>query len=125
MSRTMIALAIIAVAMICFALATAQGQPLLPAHPHGPIDWRYDANCCQYTAEDGGDCQAIPASSVRIVEDGYQITLKSGDHALVTEPHTWVRRWSEVRWSQDENYHACLWPDEETLRCFYAIPQGS
>lgn len=91
---------------------------------HGPMGWSYPISCCNGNAEEG-DCQSIPASSVKAVDGGYQVTLGPGDHHLVTKgPHSWLKSMSETRQSKDENYHACLYPNEETLRCFFAPPMG-
>ncbi len=89
-----------------------------------PSGWNYPASCCQGTTETG-DCQSIPASSVRAVDGGYQVTLRPGDHHLVTKgSHSWLKSMGETRQSKDENFHACLYPNEETLRCFFAPPMG-
>lgn len=86
-------------------------------------DW-YDAYCCQGTAKTG-DCQAIPYSSVKIMSDGYQVTLGPGDHRMVTRQHSFMKLYPEVRQSRDQDFHACLFPDENTLRCLYVPPFGS
>lgn len=87
------------------------------------VDWTYDGVCCNGNTETG-DCQPIPASAVRMVDGGYEITLKPGDHHMVTTPHKWFHPQNRVRWSKDENYHVCLYPDESKLQCFYAVPMG-
>jgi hypothetical protein len=88
-----------------------------------PLGWSYDNWCCNGD-EHEGDCQPVPESAVQSIDGGYQITLKPGEHHLVTEPHTWTRTMKQSRWSKDENYHVCLYPNEDTLRCFYAPPMG-
>ena len=103
-----------------FALAYFAGQ----AWGHeAPTGWSYPVSCCNGTAEEG-DCQSIPASSVKAVDGGYQITLRPGEHHLVTKDHSWLKSMGETRVSKDDNYHVCLYPNEETLRCFFAPPMG-
>ena len=82
---------------------------------------QYDKWCCNGT-QHTGDCQEIPDEAVRTIPGGYQITLKAGDHRLVTRVHVWEKAQTETRWSTDGRYHACLFPTESTLRCFYAPP---
>lgn len=107
------------------ALVGAVGVVLfltLPALPHqAPTDMLYDSWCCNGTRING-DCEPIPAESVRVVPGGYQITLRPGDHHLVTTEHTFTKAQAETRPSTDGQYHACLYPTENTLRCFYAPP---
>ncbi|UJW74393.1 hypothetical protein [Rhizobium sp. SL42] len=81
--------------------------------------WQYDAFCCngnQHT----GDCQMIPSQSVRIIKDGYLLTLGPGEHRLVTRRHIFNVPQVTTRRSEDSEYHLCLYPNEDTLRCFYA-----
>ena len=88
-----------------------------------PSGMRYDAWCCNGNAH-SGDCQPIPSSSVKVVAGGYQITLRPGDHWMVTKEHRFQKPQTETRWSTDGQYHACLYPNETNLRCFYAPPTG-
>ncbi len=81
--------------------------------------WSYDLYCCNGDGHTG-DCQEIPSSSVRIVPGGYQLTLAPGDHRLITRKHIFKFPQSTTRRSQDSEYHLCLFPDENTPRCFYA-----
>ena len=89
------------------------------AYPHS---W-YDGWCCNGNGT-SGDCQPIPASSVKPVEGGWQVTLRPGDHHMVTKMHTYFMPYSKARISQDDDYHACLFPDENTLRCLYVRPMA-
>ncbi|MBB3411243.1 hypothetical protein FHT87_005196 [Rhizobium sp. BK316] len=88
-----------------------------------PSGMEYSAYCCN---GDGmsGDCQPIPSRSVKAVSGGYQISLNPGDHRLVTRQHVFFIPYDKVREATDGGYHACLYPDEDTLRCFYAPPQS-
>ncbi|MCY1667882.1 hypothetical protein [Rhizobium sp. SL86] len=81
--------------------------------------WEYDAYCCNGNSHTG-DCQMIRTDRVRITAEGYEIELRPGDHRLVTVHHRHVVPIAEARRSRDEFYHLCLYPDEYTLRCFYA-----
>ncbi|TCL74647.1 hypothetical protein EV286_102208 [Rhizobium sp. BK251] len=85
--------------------------------------WKYEPYCCNGNNHTG-DCQMIPTKSVRIVQGGYQVTLAPGDHRLVTRSHVFKLPQQTARRSQDSEYHLCLFPDENTPRCFYAPDMG-
>lgn len=90
------------------------------AYAHdAPSGWAYDPYCCNGDGETG-DCQMIPSRTVKIVDGGYKITLEPGDHRLVTHLHVFVMPQRKTMHSPDGAYHLCLFPDENTLRCFYA-----
>lgn len=108
--------------IIVFIFAIAVSAIVWGSSPVRAHEW-YDPNCCNGNGM-SGDCQAIPARAVKVVNGGYEITLLPGDHRLVTKPHTWFRKVEESRISKDDDFHACLYPDENTLRCFYALPLG-
>jgi hypothetical protein len=84
-----------------------------------PAGWRYDAYCCNGN-EHSGDCQQIPSKTVRIVRGGYQLTIAPGDHRLVTRAHVFKFPQRSALRSPDSEYHLCLFPNEDTPRCFYA-----
>lgn len=96
-----------------------------------PQGWRYDGTCCSAVEPSAhtGDCAPIPESAVRVVPGGYQVTLRPGDHPLVTVEHTWfvphdrpmhpASTEPAVRPSGDSDWHACLYPNESVLRCLY------
>ncbi len=48
--------------------------------------FKYESYCCNGDAETG-DCQMIPTRSVRVTQDGYEVSLAPGDHRLVTRRH--------------------------------------
>jgi len=75
--------------------------------------------CCN-----GRDCQEIPRSSVAIDPETnlVHVTLNVGDHPMVTKPHQFTFKYAEVKWTIDGLYYACLYPDENTLRCLYLPP---
>lgn len=100
----------------CIALlATA---PRVEAH-----SW-YEPACC-FGDGMSGDCQPIPASSVEVIPGvGYRVTLRPGDHGDVTREHVFVVEFGKERASGDNEWHACLWPREDTLRCLYRPPMG-
>lgn len=79
----------------------------------------YDTYCCN-----DGDCAPIPASSVTPTDDGWVITLKPGDHPMVTEPITHTFKYVRTRQSQDDQFHLCLYPTQHEVQCFYAPPFG-
>jgi hypothetical protein len=39
----------------------------------------------------------------------------------VTRPHHFTLPQAKARRSRDAEYHLCLYPTEDTLRCFYAL----
>lgn len=83
----------------------------------------YEPWCCQGGAETG-DCAPLPTSAVRDVPGGYEITLKPGDHPLVTRPHHFTVPHIETRRATDGQDHICLWPDENKVRCTYIAPRA-
>lgn len=105
-------------------LAQALGLPALPAASHqAPAGWLYDQFCCNGDSH-SGDCQMISTKNVKITENGYEITLAPGDHRLVTRRHHFTLPQAKARRSRDAEYHLCLYPTEDTLRCFYAPPMA-
>ncbi len=104
------------------AIALSLSAGVAAAHD-APTGWSYDAICCNGTAHTG-DCQRIPHSAVKAEKGGWRITLRPGEHRLATKPHTWTKAYGETRQSQDGDFHACLWPDEATLRCLYVPNLG-
>ncbi|XKM38408.1 hypothetical protein A4U53_005215 (plasmid) [Rhizobium ruizarguesonis] len=102
---------------IVIALAT-------PAHTHqAPSGFTYEPYCCNGNG-DSGDCQRIAFETVQPSGDGYQVTLQPGDHRLVTRKHVFFIPQSKAMNSPDGAYHLCLFPNEDTVRCFYAPPIG-
>jgi len=85
--------------------------------------WSYDPYCCNGNAEHG-DCQMIPSKTVAITPDGYRVTLRPGDHRLVTRSHVFLLPMTRAMHSGDSDYHICLFPNEDTPRCFYAPDMG-
>jgi hypothetical protein len=79
----------------------------------------YDPWCCNHR-----DCAPIPASAVTAGPDGYRVTLRPGDHPLVRSPVSHLVPYGTERRADDGRYHACLYPSQDTMRCFYAPPQG-
>lgn len=95
-----------------------------PASAHdAPLGWSYDTFCCNGNGQHG-DCAPVPASSIKAVDGGYEITLRPGDHPMITRPHIFFKAWPESRLSQDGNFHVCLWPSQDSLRCLYVPPVG-
>jgi len=80
----------------------------------------YDPVCCS-----GRDCAPVPFDSVEITEDGYRVTLHPGDHLMVRSSVVHVVAYGDVLESKDDGFHACLFPDQNVMRCFYAPPFGS
>lgn len=80
---------------------------------------KYDTYCCNST-----DCQEIKHSNVTTSSQGYVVTLRPGDHTMVTREHVFTIPYDQARQSTDGEYHICLFPKEDNLRCFYAPPMG-
>ena len=109
---------------VSLIVAFLSSAPVVPALAHDAAPgWDYDKFCCNGDNH-AGDCQMISTKNVRVIEGGYQIVLGPGDHRMVTRPHNFSLPQSEARRSQDEDYHICLYPTEDTLRCFYAPDMG-
>lgn len=89
-----------------------------------PSGWSYPPYCCNGDGH-SGDCQPIPAGAVKIVAGGFEVMLAVGDHRLVTKPHSFFVPYQKAQPSPDGMYHLCLFPTEDTVRCFFAPPMGS
>ncbi len=92
-------------------------------------DW-YDTFCCNGD-EMTGDCSVIPGTSVTATEGGWTVHLRPGEHRKVTKPQSYFVPYRGAgnpppyeRDSQDNDFHACLWPNEDHLRCLYVPPMG-
>lgn len=110
--------------LVAIVVVIGIGLLLRPAKAHeAPSGMKYDASCCHAIGL-RGDCQPIPNASVKPIPGGYQITLGPGDHRLATRVHVFQIEESKTRRSTDGQYHACLYPTENDLRCFYAPPMG-
>ena len=83
----------------------------------------YEPFCCNGDANTG-DCFQIPSETVKAGPDGYQVTLRPGDHPLVTAQQSWVVPYKDARPATDGAFHACLYPKETDMRCLYAPGQG-
>ncbi len=84
----------------------------------------YPAICCNGNAK-GGDCQAISSKAVRSIPGGYRVTLRPGDHWMVTREHVFDVPEARTRDSEDGQFHICLYPDENNNQCFFAPPPGA
>lgn len=105
-------------------LALADASYRLARGHEAPTGFVFDTVCCNGNGVNG-DCQPIPRKSVEEVDGGYQVTLAPGDHPMVTKPHVYRMERSLVRWTDDGETYACLYPTEDTLRCLYLPPEGS
>lgn len=85
--------------------------------------FKYARYCCNGDSQTG-DCQTIPMRAVTIAPGGYIISLGPGDHRLVTRNHVFNWSQDQTRRSEDGEYHLCLFPNEDTPRCFYAPDMG-
>lgn len=103
----------------CIVLAVAFALLAIWVHPARGHEW-YDPWCCS-----GKDCERIASESVRPVDGGYVVTVLPGQHPMVTKPHTFMVPADKTRTSLDGDYHICLFPTENDMRCFYVPPMGS
>jgi hypothetical protein len=104
-------------ASVMFAFASS-----VSAHD-APAGWSYEPFCCNGDNHTG-DCQMIPSKSVKVTPRGYRVTLLPGDHRLVTRAHVFMLPMTKAMQSGDGEYHLCLFPNEDTPRCFYAPEMG-
>ena len=80
----------------------------------------YDPYCCN-----SRDCAEIPEDSVVAGPNGWIVTLRKGQHPMVvSEVVRHVVPYKEARPATDGRFHACLFPNETTMRCFYSPPSG-
>lgn len=94
-----------------------------PALAHqSPEGWEYDSWCCS-----NKDCAPIPASAVETLPDRIVVTLRPGDHPLVTAelrnefPYDDERR---LKRSGDMEFHACVLGGV-FIRCLFMPPMGA
>ena len=80
--------------------------------------WDYPLSCC-YGIGRGGDCDEIPATSVREGPNGYEVTLAPGDHPMVEGPMSFIYPYAKTQSAPDGRYHVCFKPDM-SVRCFFA-----
>lgn len=98
------------------AAVLALGLMATPALPH---DW-FDPWCCN-----GQDCAEIADGRVKVLPDGYEITIRPGDHPMAKTTIVHKVAFKDTRVSKTGKHAACLFPDETVMRCFYAAVGGS
>ena len=89
-----------------------------PALGHG----HYDPTCCS-----DRDCAPVSAGTFEATPEGYRVTLRPGDHPLVTQTMTKVFPYDspKIRDSFDGAYHACISPAQPVFFCIYVPSAGS
>lgn len=89
-----------------------------PAFSHS---W-YDTACCS-----GKDCTPVGIGIVTPSRDGWHISIRPGDHPLVTFNIDEIIPFDDprIRDSQDLNAHVCIHPYYHTLQCVYVPAFGS
>lgn len=85
--------------------------------------WTYPPACCKGDKV-GGDCEQIPATTVKTGPNGFVVQLLPGDHHLVTRRQTYLIPYGDQIPSGDGNFHICLHPTEDHENCFFAPPDG-
>jgi hypothetical protein len=105
------------VSAICVTIVVIAATPLR-AH-----SW-YDSGCC-----DSRDCAPLPDGAVVATVDGYDITLRAGDHPLVSQDLFIHIPYGDMRIlpSQDGRFHGCVFgtPAYRQFRCFYVPGAGA
>jgi hypothetical protein len=79
--------------------------------------WSYDAWCCS-----NRDCEPISQTAVTETAEGYRVVLEPGDHSMVRERLEKFFPHSAAKKSGDWSPHACVIPQSQEFRCFYAAP---
>ena len=80
----------------------------------------YDAWCCN-----GADCVEISDSAVVAGPNGWIVTLRRGEHPMIVSDQVrHIIPYRDQKTSTDGRFHLCLYPNEKTVRCFYAPPSG-
>lgn len=130
----------IAAALVGLCIAQGAGAQSMHQHPttgHG----FYSGYCCSgYTQRNGiatGDCAVIEPEHVQVTPDGYLVTLEPGDHPTVRRRLQRLFRYPDADPSNDrtpgspeamppgdENFHACVLPNSQELRCLYSALSG-
>ena len=81
---------------------------------------REGLNCCNTV-----DCQPIAPHTVEEVRGGFQVTLKPGEHLMVSRPVSHFVPYRDMQHSPDGKWHVCLFPNQDTVRCFFGPVGGS
>lgn len=119
------AIFVLKIVFALFALLLVVIWAAVKASAHdAPSGMVYDGWCCNGNRHTG-DCAPIPASAVTYRGDGWVIHLGQGDHLKVTQPHEYFVPQGTERRSTDGEYHACLYPSENDIRCLFVPSQGS
>lgn len=120
---------VLAVVVLAVAAASVMGHDM-------PSGFAYDGRCCNAVDGDSGDCAPISDAAVRIVADGFVVTLNPGDHPRVTRPLSEHIRYGQpmfpsadlegdpsltaIQLSPDHRWHACVLNGH--VRCLYIQP---
>lgn len=111
--------------------AVAIALTVEPAWPHdAPTGWTYDYNCCSTK-----DCHQLPLGTVRLSNNGYQVSLTPEQHHQLIRSTTFTIGYADakIRPSKDEFYHACITTQTQLqdgklsgglLICLYVPPMG-
>jgi hypothetical protein len=96
------------------------GHGVAGAH-EAPTGWEYGRECC-----DNRDCQLIAPHTVAATNQGWQLTLRPGDHRFARQAQTWTVPFNDrrVKRSGDSDFHACLGPMTGALLCVYVPEMG-
>lgn len=85
------------------------------AYPAVGHEW-YDLECCS-----GRDCAKVEPGTVTAIPGGYRITLRAGQHPMVTRDFDETVGWEsrKLRQSKDDRWHVCIGPNSQVLYCVY------
>jgi hypothetical protein len=109
------------VAGLVFAL-TALFMLTKPGGAHqAPQGWTYDYHCCT-----DKDCAMINPATVVAVTGGWKVTVRPGDHPLITEPKEYLVPYdsNKVIESKDSDFHLCVGAYTKSLFCLYVPEMG-
>ena len=81
---------------------------------------RAGQNCCNTY-----DCQQVSGELIEEVRGGFMIRLKPGQHIMVSTPVEHFVPYRDLQASPDNKWHVCLFPNQDTVRCFFGPVGGS
>lgn len=91
-----------------------------PVDGHETVSgWKYSSWCCS-----GKDCAPIPLRAVKVMANGYLVTLQRGDHPLAGAGVQTFLPFDDkgIQPSGDLEFHACIVGGK--VRCLYVAFSG-
>ncbi|MDI1262266.1 MAG: hypothetical protein PS018_03295 [bacterium] len=107
-------------AFILWMIVSTAGAHEATSTAGQPLGWAWAPECCG-----GTDCAIIPSSAVVEGPDGYRVTLKAGEHPMLsTKGYSAVIPYGSERTSPTGEYGICLGVEGAHRFCFYAGGKG-